>query len=141
MDISGKLWIFMKKNFILYFPVLFSVLLFVSCHLYAPKTKTFTIHDKGKTVYIEKEDSFNIALDSNPATGYSWEIRPYKDSVIKFIKSKYRVKSKRIGSPGKRIIEFKALSRGRTALDLLYLRVWEKNKAPIKTFKITIVVE
>ena len=128
----------MKRNFYFYFFVLAAATFLVSCHF--GKT-SFTNHDTGKTVHVSTDDLFNIALDSNPTTGYSWEILPYDESIVKVIKSNYSPNSDRMGSNGKRIIEFKAFGKGRTSLELLYLRVWEKHKLPIKKFKITVIVE
>ncbi len=133
---------FIKKKIIFaVFSIVFAVLI-VSCQLISSKPESLiTIHNTGKNLYVKMNDSFNISLDSNPTTGYSWEILPYNDSIIRFIKSKYKPNSDRIGSDGKRIIEFKALNKGKTVLELSYLRVWEKKIRPIKKFKITVVVE
>ena len=131
----------MKKRMIFYFIMFIAVMFSVSCHLISSKTETFTVKDTEKTIYVNLKDSFNVSLDSNPTTGYSWEILPYNESVIRFAKSKYRPNTDRIGSNGKRIIEFKAFGKGKTILELFYLRVWKNDKGPINKFKITVVVE
>ena len=130
-----------EKKLIFVSLALVIVLFFVSCRLVSPKIDTFTAQDTNKTIHVSLNDSFNISLDSSPTTGYSWEILPYDESVIKFLKSEFKPTSNKRGSNGKRIIEFKALGKGKTILELFYLRVWEKDKNPIKKFRVTAVVE
>ena len=131
----------MKKKLILCFSALLVAILPVACHLVSSTEPVVTIHDTGKTLYVNTGDLFKVILDSNPTTGYSWEIGPYDDSIIKFVKSEYKPSSDRIGSDGKRIIKFEAFNKGKTTLELSYLLVWEKNKEPIKKLEITVAVE
>ena len=135
-----KVILFMKNNISVYFIALITAVMISSCHSVSPESM-ITINDTEKTLYINKGKLINITLTSNPTTGYSWETEPYDESLMKFVRSTYSPNSDRIGSNGQRIIEFKALNSGRIVLELFYMRVWEKNKKPIKKFKITIVIE
>ncbi len=71
--------------------------------------------------------SFNVTLESNPSTGYQWQVTGIGDaSIVKFIKSTYvPPQSGLIGAPGKQILTFQALKQGNTTINLNYFRPWE----------------
>ena len=85
---------------------------------------------------------FVIELDSNPTTGYRWQLaRPLDNTIIKLIKTEYTPgKEKLIGAGGKERWTFKATNKGEASIYLKYVRPWEKDTAPAnrKEFKIII---
>jgi len=97
--------------------------------------------DSGRIIRMEPDDTVEIVLDSNPTTGYQWKALPWDTEVIEQIdKPVYKPRSEAIGSGGELTFYFKALSTGRTSLKFIYLRPFEKNVPPIKSFEVTIVV-
>ncbi|MGE3919476.1 MAG: protease inhibitor I42 family protein [Gammaproteobacteria bacterium] len=81
----------------------------------------------------ENQDTFTIVLDSNPTTGYSWNVSSYNKNYIELLEHHYvATKPKLIGSGGKEYWTFKALpkafKKNRTLkLALLYARPWDLN--------------
>jgi len=75
-----------------------------------------------------------LTLESNPTTGYQWQLaQPIDDKIISFKSLRYQMpNTKRIGAGGFEIWTFKALSRGETKIALKYVRAWEKDTLPIK---------
>jgi len=80
-------------------------------------------------------DSFLIRLDSNPTTGYSWELADdYSQAVIELVESTYQApETQRKGAGGQDLWQFKAVGTGNTRINLRYRRVWEEGVPPIKT--------
>lgn len=97
--------------------------------------------DSGRTINMKPDDTLEIVLDSNPTTGYQWKALPWDTEVIKQIdKPVYKSRSEAIGSGGELTFYFKALSTGRTSLEFIYFRAFEKDVPAVKSFKVTIVV-
>ncbi|MEI7848669.1 MAG: protease inhibitor I42 family protein [Chloroflexota bacterium] len=96
----------------------------------------------GGQVALIVNDQFQVLLDGNPTTGYTWE-PDNLDSVLlqQQGESTYTSKSKLKGSPGKFILIFKALQPGVTKLRLIYHRTFEKNTAPERIFEVTLDIQ
>ena len=135
----------MKKiGLLLSCSAIMAVIALSSCNSVQSKNSdgaTITDSDNGKTIHLKLDEQFNLTLNANPTTGYSWETLPYNESVIKFIKSDYSANSSMAGSNGIRTIKFQAIGKGSTELKLTYIRVWEKNQPPVKVYDIKVVVE
>jgi inhibitor of cysteine peptidase len=101
--------------------------------------------DQSKTsreaIIADKTKSFSVLLDSNPTTGYSWDVK-FDDTYLKLNKSDYRPlpSENKVGSGGTQSFEFSSLKTGETEITFSYRRPWETNVAPqqIKIFKVTI---
>ena len=97
--------------------------------------------DSGSAIKMKPGDTVEIVLDANPTTGYQWKALPWDTEIIEQIdKPVYKSRSEAIGSGGELTFHFKALSTGRTLLEFIYFRAFEKDVPPIKSFKVTIVV-
>jgi predicted secreted protein len=98
--------------------------------------------DLEKTIQCKIGEAFSISLDSNPTTGYKWQLaHPRDGKFLKLIGSKYKApKTELAGTGGKEIWSFKALSVSQTTIVFEYVRPWEKDKEPIKriTFMVNI---
>lgn len=85
---------------------------------------------------------FIICLESNPTTGYKWEIaKPLDNSIVKFVYSSYKPgRRKLLGGAGRELWVFKAVGRGKTEIWFKYVRPWEKGIPPIdkKIFKVIV---
>jgi inhibitor of cysteine peptidase len=91
---------------------------------------------------VKPGENFLIVLESNPTTGYSWELsQPLNKNYIKLINAKYvSAESRLSGAAGKEVWTFKALKPGETLISFSYLRSWEKDGQPAdkKEFRLII---
>jgi len=102
----------------------------------------FTDEDNGTTVNLSIDDPFEIELEGNASTGYSWQIMPYDSTVIKQVgEPEFKSNAEgRVGSGGIITFKFQTIGDGQTELLLVYRRKWEEHKPPTKMFKMKIVV-
>lgn len=103
-----------------------------------------TEKDSGRTLHLDRGDTFTVALDANPTTGYLWKFGnpPYDENVMILRGDKYIQPSEQLaGAPGKRSLTFVAEGSGRTGLRLIYVRPWEQNTAPEKEFHLMVIVK
>ena len=72
---------------------------------------------------------FSITLDSNPTTGYSWDLAtPLDPNVVDLLQHTYqRSGGSRPGAGGTEIWTFDPLCAGFTTIVLRYRRPWEPN--------------
>jgi len=69
-----------------------------------------------------------IGLDSNPSTGYSWEVAEMDEKILRQVgESEFKQESTLLGAAGKQIVRFEAVGGGQTTLKLIYHRPWEKD--------------
>jgi inhibitor of cysteine peptidase len=80
---------------------------------------------------IRNNETFDISLNSNPSTGYSWKwVRNIAKSKVDSISTTYQQEQsnpKRVGVTGKQIWKFKANEKGIDTLTFEYCRSWEPN--------------
>ena len=92
---------------------------------------------------VSEGKQFSITLDSNPTTGYHWELASSLDEdVVKLVGNAYRgpETTKLLGAGGKEIWTFKAVGKGEEAIRMKYVRPWEKGVPPDKTADYVITV-
>ena len=94
-------------------------------------------------IHTKTGEIFSITLDSNPTTGYQWQLANLVDEkVLKLISSEYRMaETNMVGAGGKEVWTFKALSTGQTTIVFEYVRLWEKDKEPAKKAAFTINIQ
>lgn len=96
--------------------------------------------DKEMKVAVGQE--FIIALDSNPSTGYGWEVVIDND-LVSLVGKEYEAHgAEMVGAGGQEIFTFQAQAVGQAQLNFSYRRPWESQQ-PIKmqTYHLTIVEE
>ena len=99
----------------------------------------------GSQVELKKNQTLVITLESNPTTGYQWEVIENEESVLQQ-KGKAEFKSSNTGNPpssgksGTETFRFYAQSPGNGNLKLVYHRPWEKEVEPLKTFTLKVKV-
>ncbi len=128
----------MKKRLCLCLFAVISFQLLTSCQLFTNKPINVTDNDNGKSFYLKKNEVFFIELDSSPETGYMWDILPYNERIISCIDSKF---IKKEDLKGIRVIRLRARAEGEADLNLIYYRIWEKSKTPVKEINVRIVVK
>ena len=93
-----------------------------------------------QTINATVNGEFAIALDSNPSTGYSWNVS-YDASMLSLEKEEYNPSEKEpglVGAGGTQYYQFKALKAGSTEINLTYLRTWEEGYIDQKVFTVEI---
>lgn len=99
--------------------------------------------DPSRTVEVAVGERFSILLDSNPTTGYSWQMtgQAAERAVVLTVSSYEAPRKNLAGAPGRQRLTFRAESVGIEKLAFHYLRPWEKNTEPARTVTFTVVVK
>jgi inhibitor of cysteine peptidase len=84
---------------------------------------------------VSMGDTFTISLESNPSTGYTWELSaPLDDAVVVSLGSDHRAgEGSGVGVAGHQLFTFEAVGKGSTTIGLQYVRPWETGVAPAQT--------
>ena len=92
---------------------------------------------------VKVGQEFNITLESNPTTGYQWQLaNSLNETILEFIGSEYKPsESGLIGSGGEETWTFRAVNSGTTEISLKYVRPWETDVLPIKEQTFAIIVK
>ncbi|MBA7521027.1 hypothetical protein ES705_13127 [subsurface metagenome] len=99
----------------------------------------------GSQVELKKGQTLVITLESNPTTGFQWEVTENDESILQQ-KGEAEFKSSDTGNPpasgkgGTETFRFDAQNTGNGTLKLIYHRSWEKDIEPLKTFTLQIKV-
>jgi inhibitor of cysteine peptidase len=99
--------------------------------------------NNGKTIAVGKGDSLVISLESNPSTGYVWQVGKNDNAILKPVGQPafHPSTDRMLGASGRQLFKVEAISAGRDALELGYVRPWEQGVAPAKTFGIIATVK
>lgn len=78
------------------------------------------VSDPARQLTADAGKEFKIILDSNPTTGYHWEVMGDLDeSVVQFVSKNYKADGLQVvGSGGKDMWVFKAVAAGEAAITL-----------------------
>jgi len=107
-----------------------------------PGGKVITKADNGKTVEVAKGSEVQVVLESNPTTGYSWQVKEVDASILKQVgEPAFKADSSAVGAGGKETFTFNAAGAGQTTLKMEYRRPWEKDVPAVETFSVTVVVK
>jgi len=99
----------------------------------------------GSLVELRKGQTLVFTLESNPTTGYQWEVIENDESVLQQ-KGEAEFKSSDTSNPpasgkgGTETFRFYAQNTGNGTLKLVYHRSWEKEVEPLKTFTLQVKV-
>lgn len=94
---------------------------------------------------LTRDQVLFVTLESNPTTGYSWQVDELDQSILRQVgDSEYKSSAPGnppvVGAGGTETFRFETVSVGNTTLKLVYRRPWEKDVPPIKTYTIQITV-
>jgi inhibitor of cysteine peptidase len=89
-------------------------------------------------IEVAVNEVFTITLDSNPTTGYRWEVN-YDDNFLELIFRKFHQLSDGIGSGGQEEFDFRGLTPCETKVEMIYKREWEEK--PLKNISFRIKVK
>ncbi len=103
--------------------------------------------DPDETIEVEVGLEFAIVLESNPTTGYSWQLaEPLDEDIVELVSSEFEKKTPEegegeiVGAPGEEVWTFEAIGEGETEIKLEYVRPWETDVAPEETETFTVNV-
>lgn len=100
--------------------------------------------EDGGQVELKVGEVLTVTLESNPTTGYSWEIVQTDEAVLSQqgeVEYQQSPQSQGlVGAGGTETFRFKAVGPGKITLKLIYHRSWEKGVEPIQTYTLQVVV-
>lgn len=94
---------------------------------------------------LTRDQVLFVTLESNPTTGYSWQVAEIDKAVLRQVgNSEYKSSASGnppvVGAGGAETFRFETVSAGNSTLKLVYRRPWEKDVPPIKTYTLQIAV-
>jgi inhibitor of cysteine peptidase len=95
------------------------------------------------TVRMQVGEELVISLESNPTTGYTWQlIEPLSSILVQEGEVEFTQQGEEglVGAGGVEVFRFSAEQAGTATIQMGYLRVWEEGVAPIETFSLTVEV-
>lgn len=96
----------------------------------------------GSKVEVEAGGVLVVSLESNPTTGYIWQISEVDPAILSQQgEGEFEPESSLTGAGGIETFRFKALATGEGVLTLDYRRPWEEGVDPLEIFSITVVVK
>ena len=97
--------------------------------------------DNQKEIKAKTGEIIELTIETQPSTGYSWQIASLS-CVEKYGESKIDAGTdvRRMGRVETEHIFFKAVKAGSGYIDLKYVRPWEKDDKPAKSYKVSVIV-
>ncbi|MEA3282908.1 MAG: protease inhibitor I42 family protein [Euryarchaeota archaeon] len=123
--------------------VIIALCCFICPHV-AADNEAYTMSDNNSDISVEIEGTFGISLESNPTTGYEWNITECDYSILELVNTSYESAGNQtppvVGAGGSRNWTFMGLKDGETALKLVYLRSWEGEDSAANEYLLHITV-
>lgn len=134
---------FSKIKRILFVALLLTAFLSLYAKVFSAAKNSVTVTQKDSKVAVTKGDILIVKLEMTAGTGYTWQIEKNDASKLQPVgKPQFEQFKKGVaGGNGYQVFRFKAKAGGTIELKLNYLRPWKKNKAPGKTYAITVEVK
>ncbi|MEA2015300.1 MAG: protease inhibitor I42 family protein [Actinomycetota bacterium] len=124
--------------------VFLSAVMLLFCLNGCASGKTLTEKNNGDSINMKVNDTVEIKLVSNPATGYGWVLDESVDSSIVSIGGPEFIESEKednmVGAGGHEVFVIKVVSKGKASIILNYERPWEEEE-PVDTFEVNVTVE
>ncbi len=99
----------------------------------------------GSEIAVQQGQAVVVALESNPSTGYGWEVAQ-NDGGVLVLEGEPQFESvppqgtPLLGAGGTQTFRFKTVGSGSAELKLVYHRSWETNVPPLQVFDLKVVV-
>ncbi|MBU0630089.1 MAG: protease inhibitor I42 family protein [Candidatus Margulisbacteria bacterium] len=120
------------------------VFFFIAYTFFSQPGSTIKLYEKdnGGEVHLNVNDNLIITLETNPTTGYNWEIKKTNPLILKqTAPPQFISKSKLVGAPGQIIFTFTAIAPGSADLVFDYRRPWDTETDETKGYKISLLVK
>ncbi|HEX4022340.1 MAG TPA: protease inhibitor I42 family protein [Acidobacteriaceae bacterium] len=104
--------------------------------------KTVELGDLGShvRVWLNVGDTLRVILNSNPSTGYGWQVANNANPLLQAAGSKNTPAEGKMGASGKQTLTFTAKAAGHDHLLLHYSRAWEKNTPPARSYSLDVTI-
>src|ERR1035437_8662366 len=125
-------------------PYLIGLILTVAIVAYSQGSteKTEEYLNPGEPIQVKAGQNFTIRMESNPTTGYGWQLSKALDNKISLVTNAYiPPDSKLMGAGGHEVWTFKAIEQGQAEISMKYVRPWEQDKPPARTNVFTVIVK
>ena len=99
-----------------------------------------TYSQSGTAITVQVGKRFQIELESNLSTGYSWQLAQAPGDQLTLVDDDYVGQGSQPGAAGVQRFEFQGAAAGSTTLTFNYLRPWEQGTAPAKTATFPVTV-
>jgi len=97
--------------------------------------------DSGKPVTVATGGTVTVSLESNPSTGYTWDVKSPGPLQLRGEPAfEAGGEAKAVGAAGTQVFTFEAPKAGTGTLTLTYQRPWE-SKQPEKTWSVDVTVK
>ena len=106
-------------------------------------TVEVTAQDNGKVVSAALGNLVRITLESNPSTGYNWELRDFDYGAADFYASDVVARKGGnvfVGAPGNTVFTLQAVKAGTQQITAVYRRPWEAPDQVAATFRFQLEV-
>ncbi|OQB16822.1 MAG: Chagasin family peptidase inhibitor I42 [Euryarchaeota archaeon ADurb.Bin190] len=90
-------------------------------------------------IQAELNKPFNITLESNPTTGYTWTVDFNHKMLIGGEKGYSASRPGAVGGSGQQVFVFTPIQEGQTEISAAYKRSWEESAAEERTFRVNCV--
>jgi predicted secreted protein len=121
------------------------LLLFLAVSLLASRASASVVFvsqdDNGREFALDRGDALEISLPATSGTGYTWQAQPIAGGLARQVgEPAFTLDNAMPGAPGHQIFHFGIDGSGTGALEMVYLRPWEKGSKPAKVFRIMLIV-
>ena len=100
------------------------------------------VDDNGNKVEMKAGQVLVVSLESNPTTGYAWEVVDFEDGALEQAgEPEFKAETDRLGAGGVQTFRFKATKADEMEIKLLHHRTWEEDVEPLDTFVLQVVVK
>lgn len=107
--------------------------------------KQLTAEDSGTAVSVKVNEKLDVVLESNPTTGFEWEMESGDTAVVKMlgepVYSPTPTGTQVVGSGGTTTFHLQGAAAGSTNVRLIYHRTFEKDVPPAQTFEVKVTVQ
>lgn len=104
----------------------------------AAGTGVLTSKDDGTTVELAEGDELVVELESNPSTGYAWQVVEVEGASQRGESEFTEGATDVVGAPGVERLTFVREGTGPGVIELEYRRVWETTATPEGTWSVTL---
>jgi len=123
-------------------PLIGVVLMLLGCAGTSHTVVTLDEVANNTAVQLNLDTQLVVVLDSNPTTGYMWQLTSVDQNILKHSGNEYEPSPgapELTGAGGQETWRFTPLAPGETTLKMQYVRSWEPNQ-PAREFILTVTI-
>lgn len=100
-------------------------------------SRTLSRSDDNSSVELAVGETFDVALEENPTTGYRWSVETSPPDALVLDGDEFSAAGAGIGAGGQRRFRFRAARAGTFTLSCRNARPWEPAATSMDTFRVT----